>query len=112
MKLCSAREMATRWGISIQLVRRYCKDGKIAEAVLTEQGWMIPEGALKPGVLAAREPVITPLVKRILYERERNNHYGIYEYIQVNLAYSSRYCQELCAKLILESGRNLLQGAA
>lgn len=89
MKLCSAREMATRWGISIQLVRRYCKDGKIAEAVLTEQGWMIPEGALKPGVLAAREPVITPLVKRILYERERNNHYGIYEYIQVNLAYSS-----------------------
>ena len=50
---------------------------------------MIPEGALKPGVLAAREPVITPLVKRILYERERNNHYGIYEYIQVNLAYSS-----------------------
>ena len=89
MKLCSAREMATRWGISIQLVRRYCKEGKIADAVLSEQGWMIPEGALKPGVLAAREPVITPLVKRILYERERNNHYGIYEYIQVNLAYSS-----------------------
>ena len=89
MKLCSAREMATRWGISIQLVRRYCKEGKIADAVLSEQGWMIPEGALKPGALAAREPVITPLVKRILYERERNNHYGIYEYIQVNLAYSS-----------------------
>ena len=89
MKLCSAREMATRWGISIQLVRRYCKEGKIADAVLSEQGWMIPEGALKPGALAAREAVITPLVKRILYERERNNHYGIYEYIQVNLAYSS-----------------------
>ena len=50
---------------------------------------MIPEGALKPGALAAREAVITPLVKRMLYERERNNHYGIYEYIQVNLAYSS-----------------------
>ena len=89
MKLCSAREMATRWGISIQLVRRYCKEGKIADAVLSEQGWMIPEGALKPGALAAREAVITPLVKRMLYERERNNHYGIYEYIQVNLAYSS-----------------------
>ena len=62
MKLCSAREMATRWGISIQLVRRYCKEGKIADAVLSEQGWMIPEGALKPGALVAREPVITPLV--------------------------------------------------
>lgn len=28
-------------------------------------------------------------VKKILYQRERNNHFGIYEYIQVNLAYSS-----------------------
>lgn len=89
MKLCSAREMATRWGISIQLVRRYCKDGKIADAVLSEQGWMIPEDAMKPGALVVKETQITPLVKRILYERERNNHYGIYEYIQTNLAYSS-----------------------
>ena len=89
MKLCSVREMAAKWGISSQLVRRYCKEGKFADAILTEQGWMIPEGTLKPGSIAAREPVITPMVKRILYERERNNHYGIYEYIQVNLAYSS-----------------------
>lgn len=89
MKLCSAREMATRWGISIQLVRRYCKDGKIPDAVLSEQGWMIPENALKPGSLVVRETQITPLLKRVLYERERNNHYGVYEYIQTNLAYSS-----------------------
>ena len=89
MKLCSAREMAVRWGITIQLVRRYCKDGKIPDAVLSEQGWMIPEGALKPGSLVVKEREITPLVKRILYERERNNHYGVYEYIQTNLAYSS-----------------------
>ena len=89
MKLCSAKEMAVRWGISVQLVRRYCKDGKIPDAVLSEHGWMIPEGTLKPGAFAGREAVITPMLKRILYERERNNHYGIYEYIQVNLAYSS-----------------------
>lgn len=89
MKLCSAREMATRWGISIQLVRRYCKDGKIPDAVLSEQGWMIPENALKPGSLVVKEAQITPLLKRVLYERERNNHYGVYEYIQTNLAYSS-----------------------
>lgn len=89
MKLCSAREMATRWGISIQLVRRYCKDGKIPDAVLSEQGWMIPEDAMKPGTLVVKETQITPLLKRVLYERERNNHYGVYEYIQTNLAYSS-----------------------
>ena len=89
MKLCSAREMANLWGISIQLVRRYCKDGKIPGAVFSEQGWMIPEGALKPGTLVVKEREISPLLKRILYERERNNHYGVYEYIQTNLAYSS-----------------------
>ena len=89
MKLCTAREMADSWDVTIQLVRRYCKDGKVPNAVLTEQGWMIPEGTLKPGTEFKRETPQTPLVKKILYQRERNNHFGIYEYIQVNLAYSS-----------------------
>ena len=89
MKLCTAREMADSWDVTIQLVRRYCKDGKVSNAVLTEQGWMIPEGTLKPGTEVKRETPTTPLVKKILYQRERNNHFGIYEYIQVDLAYSS-----------------------
>ena len=50
---------------------------------------MIPEGTLKPGTEFKRETPPTPLVKKILYQHERNNHFGIYEYIQVNLAYSS-----------------------
>ena len=89
MKLCTAREMADSWDVTIQLVRRYCKDGKVPNAVITEQGWMIPEGTLKPGTEFKRETLATPLVKKILYQQERNNHFGIYEYIQVNLAYSS-----------------------
>ena len=89
MKLCTAREMADSWDVTIQLVRRYCKDGKVPNAVLAEQGWMIPEGTLKPGTELKKETPPTPLVKKILYQRERNNHFGIYEYIQVDLAYSS-----------------------
>ena len=89
MKLCTAREMADSWDVTIQLVRRYCKDGKVPNAVLTEQGWMIPEGTLRPGTEFKRETPPTPLVKKILYQSERNNHFGIYEYIQVDLAYSS-----------------------
>ena len=89
MKLCTAREMADSWDVTIQLVRRYCKDGKVPNAVLTEQGWMIPEGPLRPGTEFKRETPPTPLVKKILYQRERNNHFGIYEYIQVDLGYSS-----------------------
>lgn len=32
---------------------------------------------------------MSAFAKRIVYQRSKNNHYGIYEYIQVNLAYSS-----------------------
>ena len=89
MKFYSANETAIIWDISGAMVRRYCKEGKVPGAVQTEQGWMIPEGTPKPGAQMVRETPPTPLVKKILYQRERNNHFGIYEYIQVDLAYSS-----------------------
>ena len=89
MKLYTADDTATLWGISVQMVRRYCRENKVPGAVQTEQGWMIPEGTPKPGAQMVRETPPTPLVKKILYQHERNNHFGIYEYIQVNLAYSS-----------------------
>ena len=89
MKFYSANETAVIWDISGAMVRRYCKEGKVPGAVQTELGWQIPEGTPKPGAQMVRETPPTPLVKKILYQRERNNHFGIYEYIQVDLAYSS-----------------------
>ena len=89
MKFYSANETAVIWDISGAMVRRYCKEGKVPGAVQTELGWQIPEGTPKPGAQTVRETPPTPLVKKILYQRERNNHFGIYEYIQVDLAYSS-----------------------
>ena len=89
MKLYSVNETAAIWGVSGAMVRRYCKEGKVPGAVQTELGWQIPEGTPKPGTQMVRETPPTPLVKKILYQHERNNHFGIYEYIQVNLAYSS-----------------------
>ena len=89
MKLYSVNETAAIWGISGAMVRRYCKEGKVPGAVQTELGWQIPEGTPKPGAQMVRETPPTPLVKKILYQHERNNHFGIYEYIQVDLAYSS-----------------------
>ena len=89
MKLYSVNETAAIWGVSGAMVRRYCKEGKVPGAVQTELGWQIPEGTPKPGAQMVRETPPTPLVKKILYQHERNNHFGIYEYIQVNLAYSS-----------------------
>lgn len=94
MKLCSVQETAERWAVSERLVRRHCVEGRIPEAVLEEGSWMIPSNAQKPErkKIEKREkpkPRLTAFAKRVVYQRSKNNHYGIYEYIQVNLTYSS-----------------------
>ena len=94
MKLCSVQETAERWEVSERLVRRLCVEGRIPEAVLEEGSWMIPSNAQKPErkKIEKREkpkPCLTAFAKRVVYQRNKNNHYGIYEYIQVNLTYSS-----------------------
>lgn len=90
MKYCSLSETAKRWGVSKTLVRRYCQQGRIIKAKQKDGVWMIPENAAKPTPLNAPEPKETSsLVNQITYQCSKNNHYGLYEYIQINLAYSS-----------------------
>ncbi len=90
MKYCSLSETAKRWGVSKTLVRRYCQQGRIIKAKQKDGVWMIPENAAKPTPLNAPEQKETSsLVNQITYQCGKNNHFGIYEYIQVNLAYSS-----------------------
>lgn len=90
MKYCTISEMAKKWGVSKTLVRRYCHQGRILRAKQKDGVWMIPENAAKPSALNAPAPKETSsLVTQIVYQCGKNNHFGIYEYIQVNLAYSS-----------------------
>lgn len=91
MKLYSPKEMGKIWGVTESLVRRYCRDGRIPSAIIEDGSWLIPEGTPKPKSQYTQKPesTLTSLAKRVLYEHSKNNHHGIYEYIQVNLAYSS-----------------------
>ena len=89
MKYYTPKETALLWGISTQLVRRYCKDGKVPTAILRDGNWLIPEGTRKPGAENDHVAELKPLAKKVIYQRSKNNHFGIYEYIQINLAYSS-----------------------
>ncbi len=89
MKFYTTGQMAEIWGISPQQVRKYLKDGRIPNAILENGTWMIPEGSEKPGLPPREQPEMSPLMKRILYQKVRNNHFGIYEYLQINMAYSS-----------------------
>ena len=89
MKFYTTSEAAELWGVSPQKVRKYLKDGRIPTTVQENGVWLIPEGTQKPGLPPKEAPDLSPLMKRILYEKARNNHFGIYEYLQVNTAYSS-----------------------
>lgn len=87
----SVKEAAAQWGVTIQMVRRYCQKGMIPQVIQENGSWRIPEGAERPSTQTREviEKKESALVKQIKYQRRNNYHGGIYEYIQVNLAYSS-----------------------
>lgn len=90
MKYCTIKEAANRWGVSEQLVRRYCRQKRIPGLTQENGAWLIPAKAKKPQPINAPPAEdVSPLVRQIKYQCSKNNHFGIYEYIQVNLAYSS-----------------------
>ena len=91
MQYMSVKEAAAQWGVTIQMVRRYCQKGMVSQVIQENGGWRIPVGTQRPGVQAPEviAPKQSSLVTQIKYQRKKNNHFGIYEYIQVNLAYSS-----------------------
>lgn len=94
MKMLTTKEICETWNISERMVRRFCVDGRIPEAKLENGTWFIPSGTPKPKRKPkeiAKNPKenLTAFAKRVVYQRNKNNHYGIYEYIQVYLTYSS-----------------------
>ncbi len=89
MTFYTPKEIAELWQITPQMVRRYCKEGRIKSAIQFEGNWLIPEGTPKPGTDIDEDELLPPLAKKMLYQHARNNHYGIYEYMQISLAYSS-----------------------
>ena len=92
MNYCSIKETAGRWDVSEQLVRRYCRQGRIAGLIRQDGAWLIPVDCEKPHdgrCKGIQEEYLPPLVRRIRYQQVRNNHFGIYEYIQIELAYHS-----------------------
>lgn len=88
MKYITVKEAAEQWDISERMVRKYCDQGKIEGAIHADNLWVIPMDAERPNN-ADRSSDPKSLANKVAYQRSKNNHFGIYEYLQVNLAYSS-----------------------
>ena len=92
MKYLSVKETAEKWGISGTMVRRYCVQGRIPNAVQKEDGWKIPVKARKPtndAIIPAKRKEQSPLVKKLLRQKTKKGYHGLYDYVQINLTYSS-----------------------
>ena len=44
----NAKEIASKWGVTVQTVLKYCKNGSIADAYKHGKAWYIPENAQPP----------------------------------------------------------------
>ena len=94
MDFMTTKEASDFWNVSERMVRLYCTEGRIPGAEPNDNGWLIPVGTPKPlrKVVEKRNPPkpnLSAFAKRVVYQRGKNNHFGIYEYIQINLTYSS-----------------------
>lgn len=85
----TTKEAAERWNVSERTIRKYCEQRKIPNVIHAGSVWVIPADAMNPHDSKALRTEASQLVKKISSQRKKNYHFGIYEYIQVNLAYSS-----------------------
>ena len=96
MNYLTVAETAEKWGISVQMVRRYCIQDRIPGAYLENESWFIPELAEKPAKekVEHRERKIQekpqpPLVKKLRQQKTKKMYHGLYDYVQTNLTYSN-----------------------
>lgn len=98
MDYYTADQLAKRWGISEQMVRRYCKEGRIENAIMQNGVWLIEKGqrkpkrkdyGSKPDTPERVEPEPPELLKKIMNQREEKKYAGLYDYIQINMSYSN-----------------------
>lgn len=89
MDYMTVKEASGKWKISERMIRKYCDQDRIEGVIHVSGVWAIPVDAPQPNEIKSEVIELTPLAKKIIYQRNKNNHFGIYEYIQVNLAYSS-----------------------
>ena len=88
MSMITVAEAAENWGVSAQMVRRYCREKRIPEAVMHDGVWFIPDDAPRPAREESESSTFPPLLRRL--HRQRSSGYAdLYNYLQINMSYSS-----------------------
>lgn len=92
MKYLSIKEFAEIWGVSPTMVRKYCLQNRIPGAKRKDGVWIIPDTAKKPQAkvsTGSRFEKLPPLACKLVRQKTKKNYHGLYDYVQINFAYSS-----------------------
>lgn len=92
MEYMTVKEAAEKWNTSVQVVRRFCRQERIAGVVQQEGAWLIPKYAKKPGraePMEAGAAILPALAQKLLRQKKKKSFHGLYDYVQINLTYSS-----------------------
>ena len=90
MDYISVVQFAEKYGISVRTARNYCAIGKIEGAFLTGKTWNIPVDAPLPVKHKTR---YSPLLTRLMEEKEVRLKGGIYHRTQIDLTYNSNHIE-------------------
>ena len=89
MEYITAKEASEKWGVTERMVRVYCSQGRIPNAYSEFDTWYILADAEKPA-RKPKEVKPTPLLlQKILKQHDGKQYRGFYEYLQINMVYSS-----------------------
>ncbi len=89
MEYITAKEASEKWGVTERMIRVYCSQGRIPDAYSELDTWYMPADAEKPA-RKTKEVKPTPLLlQKIIKQRDGRQYRGLYEYLQINMVYSS-----------------------
>ena len=90
MDYITVSQFADEHGISERTVRNWCAAGKIEGAFLSGKTWNLPADTSVPR--KGRRP-LSPLLKRLIQEKEGKISGGIYHRTQIDLTYNSNHME-------------------
>lgn len=93
MKYISVAECARLWRLSERSVRNYCASGRVSGAKLQGKTWKIPKDARKPERKAIESSSDSPLLKRLIEEKQARVSGGIYHKVQIELTYNTNHIE-------------------
>lgn len=90
MEMLTSSQFAALYGLSERSVRNYCRQGRIAGAVLVGKTWTIPVDAVPP---VRGKQKLSPLLQALKEQKDGKVKGGIYHRVQIELTYNSNHIE-------------------